>query len=106
MNWNYKIRVEETPLFHIEIIERVEMADRKETANRRNEQIDRKSRKGKKNAKPLLLLLIACILGITAIFAFNTKLKIQHYSLESEKLTAPVRIVLITDLHSCSYGEG
>ena len=33
-------------------------------------------------------------------------MKIQHYSLESEKLTAPVRIVLITDLHSCSYGEG
>lgn len=33
-------------------------------------------------------------------------MKIQHYSLESEKLTGPVRIVLITDLHSCSYGEG
>ena len=33
-------------------------------------------------------------------------MKIQHYSLESEKLTAPVRIVLITDLHSCSYGKG
>ena len=106
MNWNYKTGVEETPLFHIEIIERVEMADKKETANRRNEQIDRKPRKGKKNAKPLFILLIACVLGIIAPFAFNTKLKIQHYSLESEKLTAPVRIVLITDLHSCSYGEG
>lgn len=60
---------------------------------------------GKKQRK-ILALLLACILGITAPFAFNTKLKIQHYSLESEKLTAPVRIVLITDLHSCSYGKG
>ena len=62
--------------------------------------------KSGKTQRKILALLLACILGITAPFAFNTKLKIQHYSLESEKLTAPVRIVLITDLHSCSYGEG
>lgn len=63
------------------------------------------NKSGKKQRK-ILALLLACILGIIAPFAFNTKMKIQHYSLESEKLTAPVRIVLITDLHSCSYGEG
>ena len=62
--------------------------------------------KSGKTQRKILALLLACILGITAPFAFNTKLKIQHYSLESEKLTAPVRIVLITDLHSCSYGKG
>ena len=59
-----------------------------------------------KQQRKILALLLACILGIMVPFAFNTKLKIQHYSLESEKLTAPVRIVLITDLHSCSYGKG
>ena len=63
------------------------------------------NKSGKKQRK-ILALLLACILGIIAPFAFNTKMKIQHYSLESEKLTAPVRIVLITDLHSCSYGKG
>lgn len=59
-----------------------------------------------KTQRKILALLLACILVIIALFAFNTKMKIQHYSLESEKLTAPVRIVLITDLHSCSYGKG
>ena len=59
-----------------------------------------------KTQRKILALLLACILVIIAPFAFNTKMKIQHYSLESEKLTAPVRIVLITDLHSCSYGKG
>ena len=60
--------------------------------------------KSGKTQRKILALLLACILVIIALFAFNTKMKIQHYSLESEKLTAPVRIVLITDLHSCSYG--
>lgn len=62
--------------------------------------------KSGKTQRKILALLLACILVIIALFAFNTKMKIQHYSLESEKLTAPVRIVLITDLHSCSYGKG
>ena len=62
--------------------------------------------KSGKTQRKILALLLACILVIIALFAFNTKMKIQNYSLESEKLTAPVRIVLITDLHSCSYGKG
>ena len=62
--------------------------------------------KSGKTQRKILALLLACNLVIIALFAFNTKMKIQHYSLESEKLTAPVRIVLITDLHSCSYGKG
>ena len=39
------------------------------------------NKSGKKQRK-ILALLLACILGIIAPFAFNTKLKIQHYSLE------------------------
>ena len=30
---------------------------------------------------------------------------IRHYELDAEKITNPVRIVLITDLHSCRYGK-
>ena len=85
---------------HIEQTEQMQEKVKVEKQNKPNH-----NQSGKKQRK-ILALLLACILGIIAPFAFNTKLKIQHYSLESEKLTAPVRIVLITDLHSCSYGEG
>ena len=86
-----------------EHIEQTEQMQEKVKVEKQDKPNHNKS--GKKQRK-ILALLLACILGITAPFAFNTKLKIQHYSLESEKLTAPVRIVLITDLHSCSYGKG
>ena len=33
------------------------------------------------------------------------KLKIVNYTIESDKIDTPVRIALVTDLHSCSYGE-
>ena len=85
---------------HIEQTEQMQEKVKVEKQNKPNH-----NQSGKKQRK-ILALLLACILGIIAPFAFNTKLKIQHYSLESEKLTAPVRIVLITDLHSCSYGKG
>ena len=85
---------------HIEQTEQMQEKVKVEKQDKQNQ-----NSLGKKQRK-ILALLLACILGITAPFAFNTKLKIQHYSLESEKLTAPVRIVLITDLHSCSYGKG
>ena len=86
-----------------EHIEQTEQMQEKVKVEKQDKPNHNKS--GKKQRK-ILALLLACILGIIAPFAFNTKLKIQHYSLESEKLTAPVRIVLITDLHSCSYGKG
>ena len=85
---------------HIEQIEQMQEKVKVEKQDKPNH-----NKSGKKQRK-ILALLLACILGIIVPFAFNTKLKIQHYSLESEKLTAPVRIVLITDLHSCSYGKG
>lgn len=85
---------------HIEQTEQMQEKVKVEKQNKPNH-----NQSGKKQRK-ILALLLACILVIIALFAFNTKMKIQHYSLESEKLTAPVRIVLITDLHSCSYGKG
>ena len=91
-------RIEQTE--HIEQTEQMQEKVKVEKQDKPNQ-----NKSGKKQRK-ILALLLACILGIMVPFAFNTKLKIQHYSLESEKLTAPVRIVLITDLHSCSYGEG
>ena len=44
-----------------------------------------------------LVLLVLIICGF--------RLKTVYYSVESDKLSAPVRFILLTDLHSCRYGE-
>ncbi|MDE5754529.1 MAG: metallophosphoesterase [Oscillospiraceae bacterium] len=56
----------------------------------------------KNNRKKIIILVIFVILLISGLY---NKLKIQYYTIESEKITNPVRIVLVTDLHSCQYGE-
>jgi len=37
--------------------------------------------------------------------AFNTGLRVRKYEIETEKVGAPVRIVLLADLHAKKYGE-
>lgn len=46
----------------------------------------------------LLLLLLLAI-------ALDNRLKIQHYTVEAAAIGQPVRLCLLTDLHSCRYGE-
>lgn len=58
--------------------------------------------KSKKRGK---LLLGMTIVLIFFFFAFDVRLKTVHYSVFSEKITKPTRIALVTDLHSCDYGE-
>jgi predicted MPP superfamily phosphohydrolase len=36
----------------------------------------------------------------------NAELTVRHYELRTPKLQSAVRLLLITDLHSCYYGEG
>lgn len=59
-------------------------------------------RAGKKWILAAVLLCVVLLL----LSAFDTRLKIRHYELHSDKIAEPVRIVLLTDLHSCKYGEG
>ena len=47
------------------------------------------------------LLIIIFLIGILT----SLKLKIRVYEYRSEKINTPVRIALVTDLHSCKYGE-
>lgn len=47
----------------------------------------------------LALLLIICLL------AFDVRLKVRKYEIDSDKIDNGVRIALVTDLHSCFYGE-
>lgn len=56
----------------------------------------------KKKYKSITALLILFVLMLSA---FDVRLKIVRYKIESDKIDSPVRIALITDLHSCKYGE-
>ena len=51
--------------------------------------------------KIILLLLAAAIV----VNAFRMDIRIVRYELKSNKISQGFRMVLITDLHSCDYGE-
>ena len=55
--------------------------------------------------KRIFLLAAAVILLILAIFAFDSRLMVRKYTIEAEEIETPVRIALVTDLHSCYYGK-
>lgn len=59
----------------------------------------------KKRSKKLLLAggIAAAVLVWAGL---DTSLTVQTYTVESGKVDAPVRLALLTDLHSCDYGEG
>lgn len=54
--------------------------------------------------KPKMIIAI-CILILFGIIASDSRLKIVYYNLKSTKISSNIRIALITDLHSCKYGE-
>ena len=54
--------------------------------------------------KGIFLLAGVLVLGILAS-ALQTHLKVQTYQLASSKITSPVRLAVVTDLHSTIYGE-
>ena len=60
--------------------------------------------KAKKPLKIKLIILLAAILLNILMNIFGNALKLEYYSLTSDKLTAPVRIVFLSDLHNCTYG--
>ena len=50
-------------------------------------------------------IIVISVLLILILPGLNNKLKTVNYSIESDKIDNPVRIALITDLHSCRYGD-
>lgn len=57
-------------------------------------------------AKRKKCILIACGLLILLIaVAFDTHLTVRSYTVETEKVSVPVRLAVLTDLHSCAYGD-
>ena len=54
----------------------------------------------KKHIRYIILILLI----VLALLAFDVRLKTVHYTITSDKINNPMRIALITDLHSCKYG--
>ena len=59
----------------------------------------------KRKCKKKEILYIIGLLLVLILLVFDIRLKTVHYIIESGKITASVRIALLTDLHSCRYGE-
>lgn len=55
--------------------------------------------------KKRFLLILAVVLIVVAVFAFDCRLRVVEYELTSPKLGGEVRLALVTDLHSCRYGD-
>lgn len=50
----------------------------------------------------VLLGVLICLL----LAALDVRLRTVTYEIASDKVTAPVRLAVVSDLHSCAYGEG
>jgi len=51
---------------------------------------------------PVIIVLQVIIF----IFALDTSLSVNHYTINTPKIDAPVKLALVADLHSCDYGKG
>lgn len=61
--------------------------------------------KVKKTKQRYTLFAILLLFIIFLFIGLNQSLIVRRYEIESEKVTQQVRLALITDLHSCLYGE-
>lgn len=43
---------------------------------------------------------------VLLIAAFDVRLRVVTYEIASDKVSAPVRLAVVSDHHSCAYGEG
>ena len=68
--------------------------------------LQRKERDLKKRYKKRLLVGACIALPLlVGLAGLDSRLKVTEYTVQSEKVTAPVRLALLTDLHSCDYGQ-
>jgi len=55
--------------------------------------------------KRIIILFAVLLLALLLLIAFDSRLLIRRYTIEADEIDTPVSIALITDLHSCEYGE-
>ena len=59
-----------------------------------------------KKTKRTLALGLAAAAGVTLLAGLDARLVVRTYAIESEQVSTPVRLAVLTDLHACAYGEG
>lgn len=52
-----------------------------------------------------VLVCAALLFVLVSVLALDCRLVIRQYTIDTDEIDTPVRIALITDLHSCYYGE-
>jgi len=55
--------------------------------------------------KKAIIFFIILIIVIVFAVAFNTELKTVTYTIKSSEISEKIKLALVTDLHSCYYGE-
>ena len=50
--------------------------------------------------------VLAAVCAVTAAAALDVRLRTVTYTVVTDKVTAPVRLAVLADLHSCVYGPG
>jgi uncharacterized membrane protein YsdA (DUF1294 family) len=50
---------------------------------------------------PLIIVIQVCLF----MSAFNSSLYVSHYSVKTDNVSGPVKLLLVSDLHSYNYGE-
>lgn len=60
--------------------------------------------KNRKSKKPSPLLIALGILAVCIAPGLDQRMIVRRYTEDAAAVTHPVRIVLVTDLHSCQYG--
>lgn len=51
------------------------------------------------------LMLLAAVI-VLAVIGLDQRMVVRHYTVESDKVTTPVRLVVVADYHGCDYGDG
>lgn len=49
---------------------------------------------------------VLAVLMLLVVIALDQRLVVRHYTVEAEKITAPVRLAVVADFHGCDYGLG
>ena len=59
-----------------------------------------------KRKRTAISILVPLTVAALVLPGFYGGLAVRHYTLATDKFAGTVRLCLLTDLHSCSYGEG
>lgn len=54
----------------------------------------------------MLFAAVILALAVVLVIALDARMIVQYYEIDAREVSSQVRIVLVTDLHSCYYGEG